>query len=71
MADMTNRRMVARIGRIFARAPTTLRALLPDRLDAHLYGGAVLVAVGAAMYSRPAGLIVFGAALLVIYWRSE
>ena len=49
-----------------------LRAALPDRIDVHLYAGAGLAAVGAGMYSRPAGLIVFGVALLTfVYWRPE
>jgi hypothetical protein len=37
-----------------------------------MYAGAFLVALGAGMYSRPAGLIVFGVALLTfVYWRPE
>lgn len=49
-----------------------LRGVLPDRIDVHLYAGAALVAVGAGLYSVPAGLIVFGLALLAfVYWRPE
>ena len=49
-----------------------LRAALPDRIDVHLYTGATLVALGAGMYSRPAGFIALGVALLMfVYWRPE
>lgn len=46
--------------------------MLPDRIDVHLYAGALLVAIGAGMYSRPAGYIVLGLVMLiVVYWRPE
>ena len=32
--------------------------------DAHVYGGAVIVAAGVGMWSVPAGVAVFGAILL-------
>lgn len=46
-----------------------LARALPDRIDLHLYGGALLVAWGVALYSQPAGLIAFGAVLLFIAYR--
>jgi len=49
-----------------------IRAFLPDRIDVHMYGGAVLVATGVGMYSGPAGVIAFGLALITfVYWRPE
>jgi hypothetical protein len=43
-----------------------LRALLPDARDVHVYGGGLLLALGAGAYSPAAGLIVFGALLLYL-----
>lgn len=54
------------------RLLSRFRAMLPDKIDVHLYAGALLVAYGVSMYSRPAGLIAFGVALLTfVYWRPE
>lgn len=38
--------------------------------DAHAYGGALLVATGAALWSMPAGLVVFGGFLVYVglFW---
>ena len=49
-----------------ARIVTRLRPLLPDARDLHVYGGGLLVALGAGMYSPAAGLMVFGALLLYL-----
>lgn len=51
------------------RALASLAGLLPDRIDLHLYGGALLVAHGASLYSKPAGWITFGAVLLFVVYR--
>lgn len=51
------------------RALALIQGALPDRIDVHLYGGALLVAIGAGMYSQPAGFIAFGAVLLFIVYR--
>lgn len=54
---------------LMKRALASLAGLLPDRIDLHLYGGALLVAYGASLYSKPAGWITFGAVLLFVVYR--
>ena len=54
---------------LLRRLGAALRAVLPDSVDVHFYAGALLVALGAGGYSRPAGLIAFGTALLVMVYR--
>lgn len=43
-----------------------VRRRLPDALEVHVYGGAVLISVGAGLWFPPAGLIACGALLIVI-----
>jgi putative exporter of polyketide antibiotics len=43
-----------------------LRAALPNAQDVHIYGGALLLAVGAGAVYLPAGLAVAGLALLLL-----
>jgi hypothetical protein len=40
-------------------------------LDAHVYGGGILVAIGLGAYWWPAGLIAFGALLVFIGLRNR
>jgi hypothetical protein len=75
-ADARSRVLQHRIDEITAAlkrasARERLRLLLPDKVDAHLYGGGLLVAIGVGMYSVGAGLIALGALLVYLGWRAS
>lgn len=46
-----------------------MKRFLPDVVDLHVYGGAVLLAVGLGMWAAWAGPAVFGAVLMTLGLR--
>jgi hypothetical protein len=50
---------------LHALAPK-LCTLLPDRIDVHLNGGGLLVAIGIGLYTPGAGVVAFGALLFYL-----
>lgn len=50
-------------------ALNALRGIAPDFRDVHVYGGAVMIAVGAGMWFPPAAPMLFGAVLLYLGLR--
>lgn len=55
--------------RIARSAARTVKVVLPDLRDVHVYGGGALVAIGAWLWFPPAAPIVFGALLLYLGLR--
>ena len=53
------------------RLTLKLRPFLPDVRDLHVYGGGILVAVGAWIILPGAGLVVFGALLVYLGLRTR
>jgi len=62
--------MLARLALRALGGLSVLAPLLPDARDLHVYGGGLLVALGAWMTYPPAAPAVFGALLLYLGLRS-